>query len=186
MMIPDYEQTVTTKATKAIDSLKSELATLRAGRANVHMLDKVIVDYYGTPTPVAQMSSVSVPDARTILIQPWDQSTLKVIEKAIQASDLGINPVNDGKSIRLGLPQLTEERRKELVKLSAKYGEECKVAIRNIRRDAIEKMKKAEKTAELTEDDVKLGEKSIQKIVDEKIKAVDAVIKEKEKEIMTV
>lgn len=186
MLIPDYEQTCRTKSDKAIESLKSELSTLRAGRANVHMLDKVVVDYYGTPTPVAQMSAVSVPDPRTIMIQPWDASSLKAIEKAIQASDLGINPVNDGKCIRLGLPQLTEERRKDLVKLSAKYGEECKVAIRNIRRDVLEKMKKGEKAGELTEDDVKNGEKSIQKIVDEKIKAVDVVIKDKEKEIMTV
>lgn len=174
------------KMNKAINSLDKEFASIRAGRANPGILDKVSVDYYGVPTPIQQMAAVSVPDPRTICIQPWDMSTLKDIEKAIQASDIGINPNNDGKTIRLNFPPLTEERRKELVKEVKKYGEECKVAIRSVRRDIIEKFKGEKKEGNITEDDLKDYEKKVQDTTDKFCKEVDSLVADKEKEIMSI
>ena len=150
------------------------------------MLDKITVDYYGAPTPLNQVAAISSPDPRSLMIQPWDGTLLKAIEKAIQTSDLGINPQNDGRVIRLSFPQLTEERRKELTKQVKKYGENGKVAIRNIRRDAMEKFKKLEKSGEITEDDLKIAEKDIQKLTDEMTKKIDALYAAKEKELMEV
>ena len=155
---------------KTTEVLKTQLASVRAGRANAAVLDQITVDYYGVPTPIQQVASISVPDPRSLMIQPWDASVLKGIEKAILASDLGINPQNDGRSIRLVFPQLTEERRKELAKQVKKYGEESKVAVRNIRRDAIDKFKKQQKASEITEDDYKNIEKDVQKLTDDYIK----------------
>ena len=174
------------KMTKTINNLDGELATIRAGRANPHVLDKLAVDYYGTPTPIQQVANVSVPEARMIQIQPWEKSMLKAIEKAILTSDIGINPTNDGTSIRLVFPELTGERRKELAKDVKKKGDAAKVAIRNIRRDANDKIKKAEKAGEMTEDDVKTAENDIQKMTDKYIAKVDKATEEKTKEIMTV
>jgi len=174
------------KMEKSIDSLKGEFATVRAGRANPAILDKITVDYYGNPTPLNQVGTIAVPDPRMITIQPWDGSLLPLIEKAIQKSDLGINPTNDGKMIRLSFPAPTEERRKELVKDVHKIAENAKVAVRNLRRDAIDKLKAKKKANEITEDDVKLGEEQIQKITDKYIKVVDSVLKEKEAEILTI
>lgn len=171
---------------KTMKVLASDFAAIRAGRANPAVLDRISVDYYGTPTPIQQMAAVSVSDARILVIQPWDKSSLKAIEKAIQASDLGINPANDGSVIRLAFPQLTEERRKELSKDIKKLGEESKVAIRAIRRDANEKVKTMKKNGDLTEDDVKLFDKDIQKLTDKYIENVDSAVAAKEKEIMTV
>jgi ribosome recycling factor len=185
-MVKDIETKAEDKMDNAIDVLKAELSTLRAGRANPKMLDRITVDYYGSPTPIAQMASVSAPEPRMILIQPWDSKAIPLIEKAILASDIGINPGNDGRSIRLVIPQLTEERRKELVKLSKKEGENTKVAIRNIRRTAIEELKAAQKSSKITEDDCKDGENSIQKITDNKIKKIDDIVKVKESEIMEI
>ena len=150
------------------------------------MLDQIFVDYYGVPTPIQQMASIATPDPRTLMIQPWDGSLLKAIEKAILASDLGINPQNDGRAIRLVFPPLTEERRKDLVKQTKKYGEEAKVAIRNIRRDAIEKFKKQQKASEITEDDYKIAEKDIQKLTDDFIKEIDKICERKEKELTEI
>ena len=174
------------KMSKSIKVLTEQLSTIRAGRANVSVLDRIRVDYYGSPTPIQQIGTISTPDSRTILIQPWDTSTLKSIEKAIQSSELGINPQNDGKVIRLTFPQLTEERRKELLKLVKKYAEDCKVAVRNIRREGIDEYKKQQKKSEITEDDYKVLEKEIQDITDKKIKEIDKVAEQKEKELMTV
>lgn len=174
------------KMQKAIDNLTDSLAGLRAGRANAHILDKVSVDYYGTPTAINQLANISVPEPRMITVQPYDVSILHAVEKAILSSDLGFNPSNDGKIIRLVVPQLTEERRKELVKLTRKYGEECKVALRNIRRKAVQDLKDAEKDGEISEDDLRQSEKDIQKLTDDEIKNVDAVLKEKEQEILAV
>lgn len=174
------------KMNKAVQALDKEYASIRAGRANPSILNKVNVDYYGVPTPVQQMASVSVPDPRTIMIQPYDMSTLKEIEKAIQASDLGINPSNDGKVVRLNFPPLTEERRKDLVKEVKKYGEECKVTIRNIRRDILEKFKAEKKDGNITEDDMKNNEKKVQEATDKFCKEVDALSADKEKEIMSI
>ncbi len=174
------------KMGKCIGSLEHELSTIRAGRANPAVLDKVVVDYYGTPTPVQQMAAISVSEARNLLIQPWDASQLKAIEKAIIASDIGITPTNDGKSLRLAFPQPTEERRKELVKQIKKYGEEAKVTLRNVRRDTLEKFKTMKKNNEITEDDMKNYEKDIQKLTDKFCDEVDKVITDKEKEIMSV
>jgi ribosome recycling factor len=185
-MVKDIEIKAEDKMDKAIDVLKSELNTLRAGRANPKMLDRVTADYYGSSTPISQMASISAPEPRMILIQPWDAKVIPLIEKAILASDIGINPSNDGRSIRLVIPQLTEERRKELVKLSKKEGENTKVAIRNIRRTAIEELKTAQKSSKITEDDCKGGENSIQKITDNKIKKVDEIVKAKDAEIMEI
>lgn len=185
-MIKDIESKAKEKMQKTIDTLSHDLSTLKAGRANPHMLDKISVDYYGSATPLSQVAAISSPEPRILMVSPWDASLLKAIEKAIMASDLGLNPSNDGKAIRLIIPQLTEERRKELVKLVSKTSEESKVALRNIRRTSMEDMKKSEKAKEITEDDVKNGEKLIQKVLDDFIKKVDDITKEKEKEIMTV
>ncbi len=174
------------KMQKSIESYKYELDSVRAGRANPNILSRINVDYYGTPTPVNQIGSVSSPDARTIVIQPWDTSTLKGIEKAILASDIGITPANDGKVIRLVFPQLTEDRRKELKKQVSKLGEDAKVAIRNIRRDAIDKAKDMKKNSEMTEDEQKASEKSVQDLTDKYIKEIDAITAAKEKEIMAI
>ena len=171
---------------KAINALKNEYASVRAGRASAAVLDKIKVDYYGVPTPINQMAAVSVAEARVLTIQPWDISTLGAIEKAIQTSDLGINPQNDGRIIRLTFPALTEERRKELVKEIKKTAEETKVSIRSTRRDSIEALKKMQKASEITEDDLKNGEKKIQDITDEKIKDVEKICADKEKEIMEI
>ena len=179
---PEFEN----KMKKTCDALNSTLATIRAGRANAAVLDQITVDYYGSPTPIQQVASVSTPDPRSLFIQPWDGSVLKGIEKAILASDLGINPQNDGRGIRLVFPPLTEERRRDLVKQTKKYGEESKVAIRNIRRDAIEKFKKQQKTSEMTEDDYKNMEKDMQKETDNYIKKVDELCAKKEKELSEI
>ncbi|NLK87567.1 MAG: ribosome recycling factor [Clostridiaceae bacterium] len=178
----EYEE----KMGKAISVLKEELAGLRAGRANPAILDKLTVDYYGTPTPINQLGSISVPEARVIVIQPWEARILKDIEKAIQKSDIGINPTNDGKVIRLIFPILTEERRKELTKTVKKYGEESKVAIRSVRRDAIDHFKVQKKNSEITEDDLKDAENDIQKLTDKYIAEIDKIVELKEKEIMEV
>ncbi len=174
------------KMEKCIKSLEHELSTIRAGRANPAVLDKVMVDYYGTPTPIQQMAAVSVSEARNLLIKPWDKSQLKAIEKAILNSDIGINPTNDGESLRLSFPQPTEERRKELVKQIKKFGEEAKVTLRNVRRDTLEKFKTMKKNGEITEDDLKDMDKEIQKITDKFCGNVDSVIAVKEKEIMSI
>lgn len=174
------------KMEKSLDVLLDEYASIRAGRANPHVLDKLRVDYYGTPTPIQQVGNVSVPEARMIVIQPWERSLLKGIEKAILTSDLGINPTNDGNVIRLVFPELTEDRRKELAKDVKKKGEAAKVAVRNIRRDANETFKKMEKAGEISEDDLKHGEEKIQKITDKMIDKIDAAVEAKTKEIMTV
>ncbi|MBQ8582725.1 MAG: ribosome recycling factor [Ruminococcus sp.] len=174
------------KMTKSLNALGNEFASIRAGRANPAVLDKVLVDYYGSPTPVNQMAAISVAEARILVIQPWDKSTLKLIEKAIIASDIGITPTNDGTVIRLVFPQLTEERRKELCKTVKKYGEECKVTVRSIRRDTMEKFKKMKKDSVITEDDMKDCEKKVQDLTDKFCGDVDKAVSEKEKEIMTV
>ena len=174
------------KMNASVNHLVHELASIRAGRANPAILDKVTVDYYGSPTPIQQIAAIASPDPRQLVITPWDGTALKPIERAIQESDLGINPQNDGKSIRLNFPQLTEERRKELVKQIHKYSETGKVAIRNIRRDAMEAFKKKQKASEITEDDLKVAEKDLQKLTDDMCKEVDALLEKKEKELMAV
>ncbi len=174
------------KMSKSLNSLGNELASIRAGRANPAILDKVMVDYYGAPTPINQMAAISVAEARILVIQPWDATSLKAIEKAILASDVGITPTNDGKALRLAFPQLTEERRKDLCKSIKKYGEECKVAIRSIRRDSIEKFKAMKKNSEITEDDMKGCEKKVQDLTDKFCADVDKEIAAKEKEIMSI
>ena len=174
------------KMEKTMENLGSEFAAIRAGRANPALLNKIMVDYYGTPTPIQQVANISVPEARMMQIQPWDKSLIKAIEKAINTSDLGINPGNDGTVIRLVFPELTGERRKELAKDVKKKGDAAKVAIRNIRRDANDKIKKAEKAGEMTEDDVKTAENDILKMTDKYIAKVDKATEEKTKEIMTV
>ena len=174
------------KMTKTIEHVKSDFASVRAGRANAGVLDRIMVEYYGTPTPLNQVAAISAPDPRTLTIQPWDATLMRAIEKAIQTSDLGINPQNDGRVIRLAFPQLTEERRKELTKQVHKYGEDGKVAIRNIRREAMDAFKKAEKKAEITEDDLKKLEKELQDITDKQCKALDELTAKKEKELMAV
>ena len=181
----DYKE-FESKMKKSCDALTTQLATIRAGRANAAVLDQIQVDYYGVPTPIQQVASVATPDPRSLVIQPWDGSVLKGIEKAILASDLGINPQNDGRSIRLVFPPLTEERRKDLAKQTKKYGEDSKVAIRNIRRDAIEKFKKQQKASEITEDDYKIAEKDIQKLTDDFIKEIDKITEKKEKELTEI
>ncbi|MDP4179810.1 MAG: ribosome recycling factor [Bacillota bacterium] len=174
------------KMKKTINVLRDELSGLRAGRANPAILDKITVDYYGTPTPITQLGGVSVPEARIIAIQPWDAKILKEIEKAIQKSDIGINPNNDGKVIRLIFPVLTEERRKELTKSVKKYGEDAKVAVRSIRRDAMEHFKAEKKNSVITEDDLKTAEKDIQNITDKRVVEIEKIVEEKEKEILEV
>ena len=171
---------------KSVASVAADFAAVRAGRANASVLDRIMVDYYGTPTPIHQIASIGSPDPRTLTIQPWDAGAVKLICKAIQESDLGINPQNDGKIIRLAFPQLTEERRKELVKQIAKYAEGGKVAIRNIRRDAVEAFKAQKKNGEITEDDMKIAEKDIQKMTDDMSKEIDALTEKKEKELLEV
>lgn len=174
------------KMEKSLDVLLDEYASIRAGRANPHVLDRLRIDYYGTLTPIQQVGNVTVPEARMIVIQPWEKSLLKEIEKAILVSDLGINPTNDGNVIRLVFPELTEERRKDLAKDVKKKGEGAKVAVRNIRRDAMDSIKKMEKAGDISEDDLKQGEEKIQKITDKMIEKVDKAIETKTKEIMTV
>ena len=174
------------KMGKTMNNLAEEFGGIRAGRANPHVLDKLRVDYYGTPTAIQQVANVSVPEPRMIQIQPWEASMVKEIEKAILTSDLGINPTNDGKTVRLLFPELTEERRKELAKDVKKKGENAKVAIRNIRRDANDTFKKMEKGGEISEDDQKLAEEKIQKLTDKMIAKVDKAVEEKTAEIMTV
>ncbi len=174
------------KMQKSLDNLQGELSSIRAGRANPHILDKIKVDYYGTPTGIQQVGNVSVPEARVIMIKPYDKSMLKTIEKALQVSDIGINPNNDGTAIRLVFPELTEDRRKALCKDVKKKGEECKVAVRNIRRDGVDALKKMGKNEDISEDIIKDLQDELQKITDKYIKKVDEVASEKEKEIMTV
>ena len=182
----DIIETAQDKMNKTIAVLNRDLGSLRAGRANPKLLDRIMVDYYGTPTPINQMGTVSSPEPRLLVISLWDASMISAAEKAIQKSDLGINPQNDGKVIRLTFPQLTEERRKELVKQIRKYAEGGKVAIRNIRRDAMETFKKKQKASELTEDDLKIAEKDLQKLTDDMCKELDALLEKKEKELMEV
>ncbi len=181
-MLNQYED----KMNKSIDTLKGEYANIRAGRANPHILDSIKVDYYGTPTPLQQIGNITVPEARSLLITPWETSMLKEIEKAIMCSDIGITPNNDGKSVRLNFPELTEDRRKELAKDVKKKGDACKVAIRNIRRDANDAAKKQNKDGELSDDELKGMEEKIQKLTDKYVAVVDKEIEEKTKEIMTV
>ena len=171
---------------KALDHLNDEFGAVRAGRANAKVLDRITVEYYGSETPLNGVATISTPDARTLVIQPWDTKLLKDIAKAIQTSDLGINPQNDGRVIRLTFPQLTEERRKELTKQVKKYAEEAKVAMRNIRRDGMDYVKKLKKNSEITEDDQKKAEKDLQELLDKMIKKVDAATAAKEKELMSI
>lgn len=178
--------TANEKMSKSIAALKHEYASIRAGRATAAVLDKITVDYYGVPTPIQQMAAISVAEARILTIQPWDASTLHAIEKAIQTSELGINPQNDGKIIRLVFPPLTEDKRREITKDVKKYAEETKIAIRSIRRDCIDKLKKMQKASEITEDALKDGEKKLQDITDKFVKEVDTVAAGKEKEIMEI
>ena len=185
-MLKDEYKVYEEKMKKSIESVMSDFDTVRAGRANASVLNRISVDYYGTPTPIQQIAAIASPDARQLVITPWDGTALKPIERAIQESDLGINPQNDGKSIRLNFPQLTEERRKELVKQIHKYSETGKVAIRNIRRDAMEAFKKKQKASELTEDDLKIAEKDLQKLTDDSCKELDKLLENKEKELMSV
>ena len=185
-MVNDIKAITVEKMNKALNNLNESLASLRAGRANPRILDKVLVDYYNTPTALNQLASINTPEARMIVVQPYDSTAIPAIEKGILKSDLGFNPSNDGKIIRLLIPQLTEERRKDLVKLVKKYGEECKVAIRNIRRHAIQDLKDSQKEGLITEDDLKQGEKEIQKFTDDEIKNVELILKDKEAEILEV
>lgn len=171
---------------KAIDSLNHDYAAIRAGRANPGVLDKVEIDYYGVPTPINQVAAVSISEARVLVIQPWDKNMIQPIEKAIQASDIGINPMNDGNVIRLTFPALTEDRRREIAKEISKRSEEAKVAIRNIRRDGMDTIKKLKKDNEITEDDQKNGEEKLQKITDKKIKEIEEIAAAKENEVMSV
>jgi ribosome recycling factor len=174
------------KMDKAVQAFSRELATIRAGRANPNLLEKVTVDYYGVATPINQLASISVPEARLLVIQPYDKSVIKEMEKAILASDLGLTPSNDGSVIRIVIPPLTEERRRELVKLVKKYSEDAKVAVRNIRRDANDELKKLEKNGEITEDELRGYTEDVQKLTDDHIAKIDAITKEKEKEVMEV
>lgn len=174
------------KMEKSLNNLEDEFAAIRAGRANPHVLDKLRVDYYGTPTPIQSVANVSVPEARMIVIQPWEASLVKEIEKAILCSDIGINPTNDGKVIRLVFPELTEERRKELAKDVKKKGETAKVAIRNIRRDAMDSFKKLSKTEDISEDEIKDLEDGMQKLTDQYVAKIDSAVDAKTKEILTV
>jgi ribosome recycling factor len=184
----EYEviSTAKDKMSKTISVLARELATLRAGRATPQALDRIMVDYYGTPTPINQVGNISSPEPRLLVISPWDTSMISAIEKAIQKSDLGINPMNDGKIIRLVFPELTQERRKELVKVVKKKGEEAKIAVRSIRRDANERLKKEKKDSLITEDDLKEYEAKVQEATDANIKEIDKIIADKEKEILEV
>ncbi|MCQ4636529.1 ribosome recycling factor [Anaerovorax odorimutans] len=182
----DVQEILGTKVTKSLSLLKEELATVRAGKANAALVDRVMVDYYGTPTPLKNLANISVPDPRTLLISPFDPKSIPEVEKGINIADIGITPANDGKVIRLTIPQVTEERRKELTKTVKKIGEETKVAVRNLRREANDELKKEQKNGELTEDDLKGEMEDVQKAVDKAIKDIDALVAEKEKEIMEV
>ncbi|MCL1982442.1 MAG: ribosome recycling factor [Clostridiales bacterium] len=182
----DAQELLTEKISKSLSVLKEELNTVRAGRANPALLDRIMVNYYGTPTPLKNISNVSVPDPRTLMISPFDPKSISEIEKAINIANLGINPANDGKAIRLAIPQVTEERRKELTKLVRKMGEDCKVAVRNERRTANEELKKMEKATEITEDDLKNDLDDVQKKADKAIKDIDDIVAAKEKEILEV
>lgn len=170
----------------ALTALDNEFNKLRTGRATTALVDGIVVDYYGTPTPINQLSSVSVPDSSSITIQPWDKGAFGAVEKAIQTSDLGLNPVNDGKIIRISIPPLTEERRKELVKVAKKYTEDAKIAIRNVRRDMNDTLKKMEKDKDISEDEKKKGETDVQKMTDDFVKKTDSLLAEKEKEILEI
>lgn len=182
----DFVKDAESKMQKTIEAVKADFASVRAGRANASVLDRVQVEYYGSPTPLNQVASISSPDPRQLVIQPWDSSLLREIEKAILTSELGINPQNDGKVIRLTFPQLTEERRKELTKQVRKYSEEGKVALRNIRRDAMDEFKKKKKASEITEDDLKELEKELQDLTDKRCKDIDELTVKKEQELMAV
>lgn len=185
-MIKEIEKTAEEKMTKTIGILKKELASLKAGRANPAMLDRITVEYYGVETPLNQLANISAPEPRVMTIQPWDSKSISLIEKAILKSDLGINPSNDGKIIRLVVPQLTEERRRDLVKVVKKMGEEAKVAVRNTRRDAIDSLKKLKKDSKITEDELKKAEEDMQKCTDKAVKDIDKILEAKEKEILEV
>lgn len=185
-MIKEIEKNMQEKMEKTLSVLKHELSTLRAGRANPTLLDRITVEYYGTPTPLNQLANIAAPEPRVLTISPWDAKVIPSIEKAIQKSDLGINPSNDGKIIRLVVPQLTEERRKDLVKVIKKLGEDTKVAMRNIRRDANDQLKKLKKDGKITEDEFKKSEEDTQKVTDKYIKEADKAVEVKEKEIMEV
>lgn len=174
------------RSEKSISVLKQELNTVRAGRANAALLDQITVEYYGTPTPLKNLSNISVPDPRTLMITPFDPSSIQAVEKAIMTSNLGINPSNDGKNIRLVIPPVTEERRVELTKLIKKMGEDSKVAVRNIRRDIMDDIKRREKDGEISEDEQKMEQEEIQKLTDEKIKLIDEIVEEKNKELMEI
>ena len=182
----DVQNKLQQQMDKTIEALKHEFSTIRAGRANAQMLDKIRVDYYGTPTPINQVGSISVPEPRTLMINPWDKSAMKEIEKAIRNSDLGFNPTNDGEVIRISVPALTEERRKELCKQAKKASEDFKVRIRNERRDANDKLKKLEKEGEITEDELKKAQENVQKMTDKYVKEIDTLLDIKEKDIMAV
>jgi ribosome recycling factor len=185
-MQKEAKKRITEKMDKAIDALKKDLASIRTGRASISVFDGIMVDYFGTPTPMSHVATLSVPESRLITIQPWDPKVIAAIEKAIQKSDLGLNPSNDGKMIRIAIPQLTEERRKELVKTVHKRGEEGKIALRNIRRDGNDEMKKIEKEEHISEDETKRAIDEIQKTTDSYIKKVDEIISHKEEEVMEV
>lgn len=182
----DVQQVLEEKMRKSISVLREELNTVRAGRANPALLDKIMVDYYGSPTPLKNIANISVPDPRSLMISPFDPKSIHDIEKAINIANLGINPSNDGKVIRLVIPAVTEERRKELIKVIKKYGEDAKVAVRNERRDANDELKKQEKAGELTEDDLKKSLEEVQKKTDKTMKDIDQIVVDKEKEIMEV
>ena len=182
-MAVDFKE-FTRKMDKTLEILQEDFGAVRAGRANARVIDRIVVEYYGVDTPIGQVGTISSPDARTLVIQPWDGSLLKKIEKAIQTSDLGINPQNDGRVIRLVFPQLTEERRRELTKQVKKYGEDAKVAVRNVRRDAMDYIKGLKKKSEITEDDQKKAEKDLQELTDKYLKKVDEACAVKEKELM--
>lgn len=185
-MIKETEKNMQEKMDKTIAVLKHDLSTLKAGRANPSLLDRITVEYYGANTPLNQLANIAAPEPRVLTISPWDAKSIPLIEKAILKSDLGINPSNDGKMIRLVVPQLTEERRKELVKVVKKYGEDAKVAVRNIRRDANDHLKKAKKDGDITEDELKKSEEDTQKVTDKCIKEIDKAMETKEKEILEV
>jgi len=185
-MIQELRKKTSDRMQGAIDALKKEFGSVRTGRASMSLLDGIVVDYYGTPTPVQQLASLSIPESRQIAIQPWEQKLIPEIEKAIMKSDLGLTPMNDGKTIRINIPILTEERRKQLVKIVKKRAEESKIGVRNIRRDSNEELKKLEKDAHISEDEVKKEHEEIQKITDSFIKKIDDLLEHKEKEIMEV
>ncbi|MFO7153375.1 MAG: ribosome recycling factor [Caldicoprobacter oshimai] len=184
--IKDVHDQASSKMAKSVEVLKKELVGIRAGRANPKILERIVVDYYGVPTPINQLGNITAPEPRMLVISLWDTKMIPAVEKEILKSDLGVTPSNDGKVIRLIFPELTEERRKELVKLVRKYGEEAKIAVRSIRREANEQLKKMKKNAEISEDDLKSGEDMIQKLTDQYVKKIDEIVKEKEQEIMEV